>query len=74
MTVDRQQEVLKIKLSVEERARLAEWIASSLDVELEIARSWFAEVRRRDEELASGAVAPLPLGAALASVRSPFGW
>lgn len=32
------------------------------------------EVRRRDGEMESGAVASVPLDEALASVRSRFGW
>ena len=73
MTVDQlKQEVLK--LSAVERARLAEWIASNLDVEAELEAAWIAEVRRRDGEMQSGAVAPVPLDEALTSVRSRFGW
>lgn len=73
MTIDQlEQEVLK--LSAEERARLAERIISSLDSEAEIEREWLAEVRRRDAELDSGDVAGIPLEDALTSIRSRFGW
>jgi len=73
MTQDQlQQEVLK--LPVAERARLAEWIASSLDVEVEIEREWLAEVRRRDGEMEAGEVPHVAVEDALASVRARFGW
>ena len=73
MTLDQlEQEVLK--LSAEERARLAERIISSLDNEAEIERVWLAEVRRRDAELDAGEVAAIPMEDALASVRERFGW
>lgn len=73
MTVDQlKQEVLK--LSADERVRLAEWIAMGLDVEAELERSWLAEVRRRDEELEAGTVTSVSLDQGLASVRARFGW
>ena len=73
MTLDQlEQEVLK--LSAEERARLAERIISSLDVEAEIEQQWLAEVRRRDAELDEGDVAAIPMEDALSSVRERFGW
>ena len=73
MTVDQlKQEVLK--LSAAERARLAEWITSSLDIAAEVEGAWLAEARRRDEEMESGAVASHSLDEALASVRARYGW
>ena len=73
MTLDQlEQEVLK--LSAEERARLAERIISSLDVEAEIEQQWLAEVQRRDAELDEGDVAAIPMEDALSSVRERFGW
>ena len=72
MTLDQlQREVLK--LPVAERARLAEWIASNLDVEVEIEREWLAEVRRRDGEMEAGEVPHVVVEDALASVRARFG-
>ena len=54
MTVDQlKQEVLKLAAS--DRARLAEWIASSVDVEAEVECTWLAEAQRRDDELECGA-------------------
>lgn len=63
-----------MKLPIEERARLAERLVASLDEDTEIERAWIAEVRRRDEELASGAVEAIPLEDALTSIRARFGW
>ena len=73
MTIDRlEQEVLK--LSVDQRARLAERIISSLDSDAEIEQEWAAEVRRRDAELESGEVIGLSVEDALSAVRTRFGW
>jgi putative addiction module component (TIGR02574 family) len=73
MTIDQlEQEVLK--LSADQRARLAVRIISSLDSDAEIEREWAAEVRRRDAELDSGEVAGLPVEDALSTVRARFGW
>lgn len=44
------------RLPREERARLAEALISSLDEEVEVEREWAAEIRRRVQELRSGAV------------------
>lgn len=44
------------RLPREERARLAEALISSLDEEGEVEREWAAEIRRRVQELRSGAV------------------
>lgn len=62
-----EQEILKLPLA--ERARLAERLIASLDEDSEIEAAWMAEVRRRDAELASGAVEAIPLEDALSSVR-----
>ena len=67
-----EQELLKLPLA--ERARLAERLIASLDEDAEIEAAWIAEVRRRDEEMVSGAVAGIPLEDALSTVRSRFGW
>jgi len=64
-----------MKLLLAERARLAERLVASLDEDAEIEAAWIAEVRRRDEELMSGAVAGIPVEDALTSIRarrSPF--
>ncbi len=73
MTIDQlEQEVLK--LSADQRARLAERIISSLDSDAEIEREWVDEVGRRDAELEAGEVAGLPVEDALRTVRGRCGW
>jgi putative addiction module component (TIGR02574 family) len=49
-----------LRLPREERARLAEALISSLDEESEIEKAWSAEIKRRVEELRSGAVQSIP--------------
>jgi putative addiction module component (TIGR02574 family) len=71
-TEEIEQELLKLPLA--ERARLAERLIASLDEDAEIEAAWIAEVRRRDEELVSGAVEAIPLEDALTSIRTRFGW
>jgi putative addiction module component (TIGR02574 family) len=63
-----------MKLPLEERARLAERLVASLDEDAELETAWIAEVRRRDEELVSGAAEAIPLEDALTSIRARFGW
>jgi len=48
------------RLPREERARLAEALIASLDEDAELEEAWNAEIRRRVEELRSGAVTSLP--------------
>jgi putative addiction module component (TIGR02574 family) len=63
-----------MKLPIADRARLAERLIASLDEDAEVEATWIAEVRRRDDELRSGAVAGIPLEDALMTIRSRFGW
>lgn len=73
MTTDQiEQELLKLPAS--ERARLAERLIASLDEDAEVQAAWIAEVRRRDEELQSGAVEAIPVEDALKTIRTQFGW
>ncbi len=55
-----QLEVEARSLPRDERARLVEALLGSLDEEAEIEEAWRIEVRRRDEELKSGAVEGIP--------------
>ena len=48
------------RLPREDRARLAEALISSLDDEAEVERAWEVEIRRRVEELRTGAVSGIP--------------
>jgi putative addiction module component (TIGR02574 family) len=49
-----------LRLPREERARLAEALITSLDEESKIERAWSAEIKRRVEELRSGAIGSIP--------------
>jgi len=49
-----------LQLPRAERARLAELLIASLDEDLAVEESWRVEVRRRVEELRSGAVPSIP--------------
>jgi putative addiction module component (TIGR02574 family) len=63
-----------LKLPAADRARLAERLIASLDEDAEVEAAWIAEVRRRDEELRSGAVQGIPVEDALTTIRTRFGW
>ncbi|MGD2047495.1 MAG: addiction module protein [Gemmatimonadota bacterium] len=73
MTTDQIEQEL-LKLPAADRARLAERLIASLDEDAEVEAAWIAEVRRRDEELRSGAVHGIPVEDALATIRTRFGW
>lgn len=73
MTTDQIEQEL-LKLPTAERARLAERLIASLDEDAEIEAAWIKEVRRRDQEIQSGAVETIPLEDALTSIRDRFGW
>ena len=61
MPLTREQlEVEARHLPRDERARLAEALIASLDEETEVERAWRVEIRRRVEELESGAVKTIP--------------
>lgn len=63
-----------LRLPASERARLAERLIASLDEDAELDRAWVEEVRRRDEELDSGAVESLPLEDSLRDLGDQLGW
>jgi putative addiction module component (TIGR02574 family) len=73
MTTDQIEQEL-LKLPTADRARLAERLIASLDADSEVEAAWMVEVRRRDEELQSGAVQAIPVEDALTTIRSRFGW
>lgn len=73
MTTDQFEREL-MKLPGADRARLAERLIASLDEDAEVEAAWLAEIRHRDEELASGAVEGIPLEDALTTVRARFEW
>jgi putative addiction module component (TIGR02574 family) len=55
-----------------ERARLAERLIASLDEDTEIEQAWAEEIRRRVEELRSGAVQPIPGEQVFAELKDLF--
>ena len=73
MTTDQIEHEL-LKLPAADRARVAERLIASLDEDTEVESAWKTEVRRRDEELQSGAVQAIPLEDALTTIRARFGW
>ena len=73
MTTDQIEQEL-LKLPAADRARLAERLIASLDEDSEVEAAWIAEVRRRDEELQSGAVEAIPVEGALKTIRTRLGW
>ena len=73
MTTDQIEQEL-MKLPAADRARLAERLIASLDEDAEVEAAWAVEVRRRDEEMRSGAVEAIPVEDALTTIRTRFGW
>jgi len=65
---DLQAEVLNLPPA--ERSLLLERLIVSLDADPEIQRAWVQEAQRRDAEIESGAVAPVPGEEALARIRA----
>lgn len=65
---DLQAEVLSLPPA--ERSLLLERLIVSLDADPEIQRAWVQEAQRRDTEIESGAVSPVPGEEALARIRA----
>jgi len=59
-----------LKLTLGERAALAQRLLASLDKDAEIEDAWAAEIERRIAEVESGAVQVIPIAEALARVRA----
>jgi len=59
-----------LKLSVAERAKLAEHLIASLDEDSEIEEAWAAETERRIAELEAGAAQIIPAAEAIARARA----
>ena len=59
-----------LKLTIGERAALAQRLLVSLDEDAEIEDAWAAEIERRIAEVESGAVQVIPIAEALARVRA----
>ena len=59
-----------LKLTLGERAALAQRHLASLDEDSEIEDAWAAEIERRIADVESGAVQVIPIAEALARVRA----
>ena len=59
-----------LKLSVEERARLADRLLASLSEDAEIDEAWAQEVERRIAEIESGRAQLVPAAEAIARARA----
>ena len=59
-----------LKLTIGERAALAQRLLASLDEDAEIEDAWAAEIERRIAEVERGAVQVIPIAEALARVRA----
>jgi len=57
-------------MPLHERARLAQPLLASLDEDDEIERAWAEEVQRRQEDLDSGRVQPIPAEKVFADLRA----
>lgn len=61
-----------LRLSSKDRARLLDRLIASLDADAEAEAAWDAVADRREEEIESGAVQPVPLEAALVRLEARF--
>jgi putative addiction module component (TIGR02574 family) len=59
-----------LKLTLGERAALAQRLLASLDEDSELEDAWAAEIERRIADVESGAVQVIPIAEALARVRA----
>ncbi len=63
-------EAQALRLTAEERARLADRLIASLFEDHEIEEAWAAEVERRVEEVESGRATLIPAAEAIARARA----
>ena len=63
-------EAAALKLSAEERARLADRLLASLSEDAEVEEAWAAEVERRIAEVESGQAQLVPASEAIARARA----
>lgn len=59
-----------LKLTVTERAKLADHLIASLDEDSEIGEAWAAETERRIAEIEAGTVQLIPAAEAIARARA----
>lgn len=63
-------EAAALSLPPDGRARLAERLLASLEDDPDVTVAWIAEARRRDAEIESGRVSPLPAEEVFAKARA----
>lgn len=63
-------EAAALSLPPDGRARLAERLLASLEDDPEMTAAWIAEAKRRDAEIESGRVSPLPAEEVFAKARA----
>ena len=63
-------EAQALKLTAEERARLADRLIASLSGDIEVEEAWAVEVERRVEEIESGRAKLVPAAEAIARARA----
>ena len=61
-----------LRLSPQDRARLLDRLIASLDIDTEAEAAWDALADRRDGEIETGAVQPVPLDVAVAKLETRF--
>lgn len=61
-----------LQLPQGQRARLLERLMASLDQDADMEAAWDAEAARRDEEIDSGQVKPLPFDEVMARLEARF--
>ena len=61
-----------LRLSPNDRARLLDRLIASLDADTEAEAAWDTVAAAREVEMNTGAVQPVPLGAALARLEARF--
>lgn len=59
-----------LKLTISERAKLAEHLIASLDEDSEIEEAWAAETERRIAEIENGTVELIPAAEAISRARA----
>jgi putative addiction module component (TIGR02574 family) len=63
-------EAAALSLPPDGRARLAERLLASLEDDPEMTAAWIAEAKRRDADIESGRVSPLPAEEVFAKARA----
>ena len=59
-----------LKLTISERAALAQWLLASLDADAEVEEAWAIEVERRIAAVERGEMTDIPMAETLATLRA----